>query len=558
MKQNRFIIITPSFNNADWVEYNLASVLNQTYENWVLVYIDDCSTDNTYEKASEILKDNPKCKVIKNQWNHGAAYNYIEYIRHFLPEDDDILIHLDGDDWLYDETVLEKLNAFYNEKDCWMSYGGFVCWDGEGSPTLPDPQSTPYPKFVHDHKFYRRDVWRASHLRTFRYFLWRQIDREDLVSKIDKEYYWHASDLAWQFPALEMCGEDKIGVVDFYTCVYNQSKANAVRTREREDQSNAKYEIEIRNRKIYATGLSGEKLPQVNLFPIDYYAELYDIPTKFSYCYEQTSGNFDMTVIVDTGIKKYVEGEFDLQTDKPVVARLLEHRGYFKNEVHDLILKHHDKFDKVLTFDKELLEKLPNAKLALPLFVTHFNCLPNVVGYAPCKSDSIDTYELPSDVFQVYKKSKLVSAIASNKAFLPGHVKRLEFVNSIRDKVDLYGRGMGKELASKLDGLKDYMFSVAIENVENNDYYFTEKVTECFLTGTIPIYHGCLNIGEFFDMRGILYFNNQEELDAIMNSLTQDKYREMLPYVEANFKRCFDWPLNNDMLFDMYYKEIIK
>ena len=169
-----------------------------------------------------------------------------------------------------------------------------------------------------------------------------------------------------------------------------------------------------------------------------------------------------------------------------------------------------------------------------------------------------DTYELPDNAFQVYKKSKLVSAIASNKAFLPGHVKRLEFINSIRGKVDLFGRGMGVELASKLDGLKDYMFSVAIENVENNDYYFTEKITECFLTGTVPIYHGCLNIGEFFDTRGILYFKDQKELDEIMSSLTPAKYAEMLPYVKANFERCFDWPLNNDMLYDMYYKEIIE
>ena len=141
---NRFIIVTPSYNNSEWVEYNLASVLNQTYENWALVYVDDCSTDDTYGKVSEILKDNPKCKVIRNEINKGAAYNYIEYIRYFFPEDNDIIVHLDGDDWLYDENVLEKLNALYNKEDYWMTYGKFVCWDGSGSVTESFPQGSTY------------------------------------------------------------------------------------------------------------------------------------------------------------------------------------------------------------------------------------------------------------------------------------------------------------------------------------------------------------------------------------------------------------------------------
>jgi hypothetical protein len=42
-----------------------------------------------------------------------------------------------------------------------------------------------------------------------------------------------------------------------------------------------------------------------------------------------------------------------------------------------------------------------------------------------------------------------------------------------------------------------------------------------------------------------------------MNSLSLEKYQEMLPYIEANYKKCFEWPLNNDMLYDNYYKDII-
>lgn len=556
-KRNKFKIITPSFNNQDWVEYNIASILNQTYTNYEVLYIDDASSDDTYNRVVEIVGNLPNWTIVRNQTNKGAGYNYTEPAKDFANDPNDIIIHLDGDDWLYDNQVLEQLNDFYNEKGCWMTYGGFVVWDGENDPTLPYPQSTPYPDFIHKHKKYRVDAWRASHLRTYRSFLFQAIQKEDLKDLTGGEYYWHAIDLAWQFACMEMCPSDKIGLVDFYTCIYNHTQANKIRTHQRESSDNAKYEVEIRNRKHYKEDLSGEKLPQVNLFDMSYYLECYDIPTKFTYCYEQTTGEFDMTIMCDTAIKRYVNGEFSVQTDGPIVARLFEQREYFNNELRDIVLNNHDKFDVVLTYDKSLLNSIPNAKFLPPLMVTHFNMLPNPVGINPSKSEKIETYELPDDVFQIYPKSKLVSAISSNKAILPGHRNRLDFINSIRGKVDLYGRGMGAELPSKLDGLRDYMFSVAIENIECDDYYFTEKITECFLTGTVPIYHGCVNIGEFFDTRGILYFKTKEELQHIIDNLTPAKYTEMLPYIQANFEACYKWPLNNDMLYDMYYKDII-
>ena len=555
--QNRFKIIIPSYNNEEWVEYNIASILNQTYKEYEVVYVDDASTDSTYEKVKNIVGELPNWTVVKNVENRGAAYNYVEFVDGFV-DNDDILIHLDGDDWFYDNTVLEQLNNFYNEKDCWMSYGGFVCWDGGDTPTLPYPQSTPYSDFTHTHKLYRRDEWRASHLRTFRGFLFKAIQKVDLKSLIDNEYYWHASDLSWQYPALEMCPKEKIGVVDFYTAVYNHTPKNQVRTREREEQSNVKYEIEIRNRKRYKEGLTGEKLPQVSVFNSDYYLEYCNIPTKFTYCYQQPEGEFDMTLLCDPAIIQYLAGEFQVKKDAPLAVRLFEQREYFDRRIYNAILENYDKFDAVLTFDRELLKKVPNAIFLPPTEVTQFNRLPNPHGHPPYKSDLIDTYEIPEGTYQIYPKNKLVSAIVSSKAFLPGHVKRLEFIKAIQTKIDLFGRGMGKEIPSKIDALRDYMFSVAIENVSCDDNYFSEKIMDCFLTGTVPIYHGCTNIGEFFDMRGILYFENQEQLDEIVDSLTPEKYESMLEYIKINYEKAIQWPLDNDMLYDMYYKGIIE
>ena len=149
---NKFKIIIPSFNNEDWIEYNIASVLNQNYNNYEVLYVNDKSTDNTLNKVKDIVGELSNWTIINNKENKGAQYNYFEHLDTFLNNDNDILIHLDGDDWLYDDNVLKNLNKYYNEKDCWMTYGGFVCWNGSEEVTLPNPQSTPYPEFIHKYK----------------------------------------------------------------------------------------------------------------------------------------------------------------------------------------------------------------------------------------------------------------------------------------------------------------------------------------------------------------------------------------------------------------------
>ena len=536
MHLNKFIIIVPSFNNEEWIETNLASILNQTYENYRVIYIDDASTDETYNTVCNIVGDLSNWEIIRNKENKGAAYNYIEPVRHLFPKDDEIIIHLDGDDWLFDENVLEKLNDFYNKTECWMTYGQFVCWDGTDNVTQSFPQGTPYDDFIHRHKFYRRDQWRASHLRTYKYSLWKSIDREDLKSKIDGEYYWHASDLAWAFPALEMCPKDKIGVVDFTTHVYNATPKNQERTKEREAADNSKFEDEIRNKKIYREGIGQGKLPQINVY-YDY-LEYTNIPKKFSYCYKQEDGEYDMVFVGDMEIIDYLYGVIESPKGVKVIARICENRNFFNQQtVIDAVLAFPNRFDLILTWDEEIL-KLPNAVFCPLTETTQFNTLPT---------------ELPEDAFQIYSKSKLVSAISSTKSMVPGHTTRLQFIDSIKDRVDLFGRGI-KEIPSKLDGLKDYMFSVAIENATDINY-FTEKLTDCLVTGTIPVYYGCPNVGDFFDMNGIITFNSMEELHQILDSLTPELYQSKLDSARKNFELAFNYPTDNNSMYKLYYKQ---
>lgn len=231
---NKFKIVIPSYNNQDWVEVNIESILEQTYNNYEVLYIDDCSTDNTREVVDSMVANNSKWKVITNEKNMRRGYNTApKNIEYFFDDGEDILVFIDGDDWLPYPNVLEKLNQFYNQNDCWMTYGKMVVWHGEEKLTWPSSQNSEYSSDVHNNNEYRKDLWRASHLRTFKWHIYNQIKDIDLRYSKTDEYYFQAQDLATSFPCLEMCPKDKIGVLDFLSYVFNESKSNRERAIDR-------------------------------------------------------------------------------------------------------------------------------------------------------------------------------------------------------------------------------------------------------------------------------------------------------------------------------------
>jgi len=136
---------------------------------------------------------------------------------------------------------------------------------------------------------------------------------------------------------------------------------------------------------------------------------------------------------------------------------------------------------------------------------------------------------------KIYEKSKMISMISSNKTMCEGHRLRLEWVERLWGQVDMYGRGFN-EIANKEDGLCDYMFSVAIENGQY-ETYFTEKLLDCFATGTIPVYLGAPDIGNYFNKDGIVDLTEEFEvsdeiyyskIDAIKENLEKEKEMEVL------------------------------
>lgn len=214
------------------------------------------------------------------------------------------------------------------------------------------------------------------------------------------------------------------------------------------------------------------------------------------------------------------------------IAMLMEPRA-INPAIYEWVKNNHNHFKNVLTYDKQLIESCSNA-----LFYPHCGCW------------------IKEEDHDVYNKTKLLSIIASNKKQTEGHRLRHISIDVLKNDnfdLDVYGRGYNP-IDYKLDSLKNYAFSLIIEN-SRTDYYFTEKLIDSFVTGTVPIYWGCPSIGDFFNLDGMIIFNDIEDLLSELNSLSLEKYTNMLPAIKENFKKAKefliaeDWIYNNTKIF---------
>lgn len=122
-------IIMPSYNTAPYIKETIQSVLNQTYTNWELIIVDDCSTDNTDEVLTEI--DDPRIRVFKNEKNSGAAVSRNRALREAKGQ---WIAFLDSDDiWMPEK--LEKQIAFMESNGYHFSYTNYEEIDVDGNRT---------------------------------------------------------------------------------------------------------------------------------------------------------------------------------------------------------------------------------------------------------------------------------------------------------------------------------------------------------------------------------------------------------------------------------------
>lgn len=143
-KDYKYSIIIPNFNNGKWLEKCLNSVLNQTYKNYEIIFIDDMSTDNSLEIANRLLKDHKVLTVPYKKYNGGTRNIGI------MEATGDYIICLDSDDWLKNENTLKEINEQLEDEDV-MFLGFDLYKDGKEDlfPFVPN-YDTMYDAFIND------------------------------------------------------------------------------------------------------------------------------------------------------------------------------------------------------------------------------------------------------------------------------------------------------------------------------------------------------------------------------------------------------------------------
>jgi glycosyltransferase involved in cell wall biosynthesis len=206
-----FKIVIPSYNTVKWLRKTLDSVAEQSYKDFDVCVIDDASTQPEQKEIIREYVEKYGWKAIYRQKNHGAVANFIDGIALLNPSDRDVIIMLDGDDWLYDKNVLKKLDEIYSNEEVSLTYGQFITYPRWEIGFCRPPKEGELSD--------RDSPWIYSALRTFQYFLWKELDPKDLKDS-NGDYYKTAWDLAIMYPLIEMAG-NSIKCVHDILYVYN-------------------------------------------------------------------------------------------------------------------------------------------------------------------------------------------------------------------------------------------------------------------------------------------------------------------------------------------------
>lgn len=224
----QFTIITPTYNNEKYCLRNIQSILEQTYEAWHMIIINDCSTDATSKLIHNAVQHSHlehKITIVDNPKRKGALRNLYEII-HKCP-DEHVILTLDGDDWLATPNALARIAQTYADGTTWLTYGQFM-----HHPSEILGFCKPFPKEIIRQKQFRSYNWVSSHPRTFYAWLFKKIKLKDLLYQ--HKFFPMAWDLAIMLPMLEMASNGHITCIEDVLYMYNEEnpindhKKNAV------------------------------------------------------------------------------------------------------------------------------------------------------------------------------------------------------------------------------------------------------------------------------------------------------------------------------------------
>jgi len=215
-------IITNCGPCEPYIAQCLDSVRQQTYPNWkAYVTVDGCK-DRTYEKALEARGVDRRIHIVRNSRRMFSLWNLIHAIKRSKAAPEDVIVNLDGDDWLARRDALEIIAETYSRYNCWVTYGSWI------SNVVDNKGRTRgmWPAYSEGTSEFRKTRWLATAVRTWKAWLWNKVNDRDLRDSTG-EYYRVSEDQAVMLPLLEMSGTAKARHIPEALMVYNQLNPHA-------------------------------------------------------------------------------------------------------------------------------------------------------------------------------------------------------------------------------------------------------------------------------------------------------------------------------------------
>ena len=205
-------IVSCFWNVEKYISDCINSVTSQKLTEFKMFLIDDVSDDNTVKIIKDLIKNDDRFILIENKEKKFKLKNLDDLLMDDEKfDDEDIIVELDGDDKLFNQDSISIINNLYiQDKSLWITNGSFIYSNGQfGFSDKVNPNTI------------RNDVFRFSHLRTWKVHLWRNIDEESFLDN-DGTYFKSAADVAYSLPMVEMSGDKHYKFISDILYVYNE------------------------------------------------------------------------------------------------------------------------------------------------------------------------------------------------------------------------------------------------------------------------------------------------------------------------------------------------
>jgi hypothetical protein len=536
-----FVVVIPSFNNAPWCQRNLESVLHQAYPRFRVLYVDDASTDDTPRLVAEHLAESPeghRVTFLRNERRVGPVANIDRAVRSC--DANDVIVLVDGDDFLAHRQVLSRLNTIYQDPDVWVTWGQFRRFpQGGGGFCEPIPSDVVSANAFRDYPFV------SSHLRTFYAGLYHRIRPADLQDS-DGRFFVTAGDVAQMCALLEMAGSHGRFVPEVLYLYNRENPLNDDKV-DRAGQQRTEREIRAKARYGRLPSLATEGVPSNLYVAPGFGRSLFDArgPTPDADRQRRPFRQLRSVLNWLGHTVRETQTLADLEDPRAIVVfdvRLgeLERLAEYPRDILSLVLwndpisaplnfdtRYHRHFRRIYTWCDDLVDNVRYFKLHYP-------------ALRPMIDDVVP-----------FEERKLCTLVASHRhSSHPDelHSEERKVVELLAeaegDSFDFYGWGWdpvayrnyrGVPLR-RVDRLRHYRFSYCYESVKGWSGYVTGKIFDCFEAGCVPVYWGAPDIAASIPRDSFIAredFGSEAELYAFMKDMPADTYAGYLARIRA-------------------------